>query len=206
MMLPLDILAYHIGQPEYSKHTKSSGGVPNIGTFSEIFTVLDGLAMEPLSYWQTLLKSIMCDAVSVEVLCTPDKTMATELAKKEVDEIAERVDLYGEHGLKKLGEKVAKAVKDNEVNLTKDVLESMPPVPDSSSAPKLLSETKHTMLTTASGIPMPFANVQTVYTETMFAHVRVFFNIDGYVLLFSLNIKIASSPSTVSCLVPGTII
>jgi hypothetical protein len=25
MMLPLDILAYHIGSPEYSKHTKSSG-------------------------------------------------------------------------------------------------------------------------------------------------------------------------------------
>jgi Zn-dependent M16 (insulinase) family peptidase len=155
--------------------------VPNIGTFKEVFSVLDELANEPLTYWQTLLKSIMCDPVSVEVLCTPDKKMAEDLAKKEVDEIAERVELYGEHGLKKLGERVAKAVKENEVNLTKADLERMPPVPDASSAPKLSSEARKTKLVTKDGIPMPFGEVQTVFTETSFAHARVFFNIDGYV-------------------------
>jgi Zn-dependent M16 (insulinase) family peptidase len=157
--------------------------VPNIGTFSEIFSVLDTLATEPLSYWQTLLKSIMCDPVCVEVLCTPDKEMAKDLAKKEVDEIAERVELYGEHGLAKLGERVSQAVKENEVNLSKDDLDRMPPVPDASGAPKLLSETRRSSLTTAVGVPMPFPEVQTVFTETSFAHIRVFFNIDGLVLI-----------------------
>lgn len=121
-------------------------------------------------------------------------------------EIQERVELYGEHGLEKLRQSVAKAVEENKVKLTPEELASMPPVPDITKAPRLAVKTSLKQLggsgdgggfivtaapsarktrssanttslsSSSSSIPPPVDTLQFVETETAFGHVRFCFN------------------------------
>ena len=96
--------------------------MPDYGCFSRVFRVLDELDSKPLAFWRELLEKTFIDQVAVEVLCMPSKAMADALAASDQAEIDQRVDLFGTHGLNKLGEKARQAVKDNAINLSKEVL------------------------------------------------------------------------------------
>ncbi|KAL3897236.1 MAG: hypothetical protein SGCHY_003555 [Lobulomycetales sp.] len=177
-LVPLEIVAYHLAPPEYSQNTKSSNGKPDFSSWTEMFNVLEQLEAEPLSFWKNLLSTYMCEPVAVEVLCVPDRSLADELAKQEMKEVADRVELFGKSGLATLSERLEKAIKDNEVNLPQKVLDEMPPVPDASAVPNLLQEIRRFEIT-GSGAPVPFPNAEVVFTETALVDVRFFFQLTG---------------------------
>lgn len=191
-LVPLEIVAYHLAPPEYSQNTKSSNGKPDFCSWTEMFNVLEQLEAEPLSFWKNLLSTYMCEPVAVEVLCVPDRSLADELAKQEMKEVADRVELFGKSGLATLSERLEKAIKDNEVNLPQKVLDEMPPVPDASAVPNLLQEIRRFEIT-GSGAPVPFPNAEVVFTETALVDVRFFFQLTGYCVALLTRIILAAS-------------
>ncbi|KAJ3217338.1 hypothetical protein HK099_005514 [Clydaea vesicula] len=171
-----DIVRYHCADPlAGGKHAKSSGGLPLFGIWSDVFTVLDELLKQPIDYWKDLLDIWLLQTTVTEVKMIPDKKLAKSITEAEENAIKSRCTRYGAESLARIGIEVDKAIKENEVNLSKDILNSMPNVPDIAKVSKLNSSSFLTLNTDNSKV----RNLQFVFTETSFSQVRFFFNCDG---------------------------
>ncbi|KAJ3008587.1 hypothetical protein HKX48_008446, partial [Thoreauomyces humboldtii] len=169
-----DVVRHYLAARSELEDTRAQGGKPVFGTRAGILQVLDELATFPLSFWSDLVRKWLIDAPMVEVLMTPDRKLADTLSKRETEEHEARVKKIGPEGLLELGRKLEEAVLANKVNLTEDVIATMPPVPDVTKAASLRSSMEVvTMEPSADGSARPFETVQVVKTETMFAQLRI---------------------------------
>ncbi|RKO85204.1 hypothetical protein BDK51DRAFT_14308, partial [Blyttiomyces helicus] len=169
-LLP-DIIRHRFAASSSLGDTLAQGGGPVIGTRGKMLEILDQLAERPVAFWVDLARTWLLERPMVEVLMVPDRKAADENSRREHEAQKARVDELGEEGLRKLKEEVDRAVKENEINVPQDLLDAMPPVPDVTRAPRLRAAMQTTELPPSS-VPRPFSTLQTVSTETAFAHLR----------------------------------
>ncbi|KAJ3046244.1 hypothetical protein HDV00_000056 [Rhizophlyctis rosea] len=169
-----DIVRHAFGSPSGSEGDQS-GAAPQIGTRAAILAELNALEGEDGRFWCDLAQKWMVDAPVVEVLMVPSKKLAEEQSRKEVEELEARRKELGEDGLRRLGEEVKKAIKENEINLPPELIKRMPPVPDVTKAARLLAEVEVVDLRNraAARSVKPFVAAQVVRTETAFTHLRI---------------------------------
>ncbi|KAJ2992542.1 hypothetical protein HDV02_002994 [Globomyces sp. JEL0801] len=130
----------------------------------------------PASYWQNLAKTFFLDNPVCEVMMRPDSKLAKELSDKVSAEEEERKKIIGTVGLEAIKNNVALAVKENEINLSNELLLSMPDVPDASKVGRIPIKMENIDFSDHSP-EFPFSVVQVVHTETSFCHLGVGLNI-----------------------------
>ncbi|KAF9585275.1 hypothetical protein BGW38_003101 [Lunasporangiospora selenospora] len=162
-----DILAYAYLEKDKTKPAA-------IGTRSSIFDIIDDLdTMEP-QYWKDLARKWLFEPSMVEVLMIPDsklgKTLNASVAKKQ-QTMAEEL---GVDGLAKQAVVVTEAVEANKVNLSAEVMASMPPIPDASKVPTIPLTEKYVSVAKDGNKDLkPFNVIQYVETNTFFTHVKL---------------------------------
>lgn len=132
-----------------------------------IIEILASLKKRPTKYWRDLLHTWFIDAKCAEVRMIPDPRLATKISQAEQKALEERTKKLGQAGLRKQKDLVARAVKENKVNLTEDVLARMPPVPPAKEIPKL-PESVSLLPVTGEGL-----HAVLCATATRFSHLRL---------------------------------
>jgi len=179
-----------------AKH-ENPNAKPIIGTRSKIFDILNELETYPPDYWKKIIKKYILDQPTIEVLMIPDPELANEQANKEIQDQEDRIKELGPEKLKHLDEELEKAIKDNEINIPQEVLDSMPPIPDATKIPlfrgnvmikQILESDNNDTVFKQNDLPSPsqlikqydlsrpFSSVQYVKTDTFFSQVKIYIN------------------------------
>ncbi|KXS18353.1 hypothetical protein M427DRAFT_132722 [Gonapodya prolifera JEL478] len=184
---PHDVLASSL-VPDIVRHfsapssqigdTRAEGGVPAIGTRMHVFDEIDRLEKEGTTeFWETLLQKWFLDAPCVEVMMLPSPELAERQASQKSEEQKSLIDSLGPDGLARLQKDAEVAVEENKINLPKDVVAAMPPVPDATQASRIPVSV---VVKQIDGLEInedrPFGIAQLVRTETAFASVKVVLN------------------------------
>ncbi|ORX60755.1 hypothetical protein BCR36DRAFT_272715 [Piromyces finnis] len=194
-----DLLRYNFAthsELNDAKH-ENPDAKPIIGTRSQIFDILNELETYPQDFWKKLIKKYILDQPTIEVLMVPDPELANEQASKEIQNQEDRIKELGPEKLKHFDEELEKAIKDNEINIPQEVLDSMPPIPDATKIPlfrgnvmikQILESDKDETVLKQNDIPSPsqlikqydltrpFSSVQYVKTDTFFSQVKIYLN------------------------------
>ncbi|KAI1314376.1 hypothetical protein EDD11_002241 [Mortierella claussenii] len=163
-----DILAY-----AYLEKDKKNQPAA-IGTRSSIFSILDELeTMEP-QFWRDLAKKWLLDAAMVEVFMVPDSRLGKVIKATVSQKHEELLKELGEDGLKQQDVMVQEAVEANKVNMTPEIIATMPAIPDASKVPTIPITSRYE----PTGVEVkddarPFKLVQVVKTNTFFTHVKL---------------------------------
>ncbi|KAF9110917.1 hypothetical protein BGX27_005725 [Mortierella sp. AM989] len=162
-----DILAY--AYLEKDKTTPAS-----IGTRSSIFDIIDELeTMEP-QFWRDVARKWLLEPSMVEVFMIPDTRLGKEIKVTLSQKHQEIVDLFGKDGLAKQGVMVTEAVEANKVNMTPEIIATMPPIPDASKVPTIPISSRYVVSgCEGNSETRPFSLVQVVETNTFFTHVKL---------------------------------
>ncbi|KAJ3410523.1 hypothetical protein HDV05_003680 [Chytridiales sp. JEL 0842] len=162
-----------------------------VGSRGKMFVILNQLLEENSQFWTNLLTTWLLNAPSAEVLTVPSLKLASDNASKEAAELERRCNELGEHGLAKKAEEAKDAFEKNKVNLSKEILDSFPPVQDIGDLPRLPCNVTTKSLPPSTAARKPYTHVQLVETETMFSFIRVSFgtadipdNLRPYLVLF----------------------
>jgi hypothetical protein len=167
-----DVIRYFLGTT--SSDTRYKRGVPNIGSRSEVFRVLESLEAKDAKFWVNLTKKWITEAAMVEVKMIPDLDMAKKLSEKASKLQESRVSKIGEKGLLKLDEEVQMAIEENKINIPDEEKKKMPLVPDVSKVDRIQFRIEKIITHEP-----PFQEIQLVATETLFTHFRLAFNIQS---------------------------
>ncbi|KAG0200217.1 hypothetical protein BGX28_006667 [Mortierella sp. GBA30] len=145
----------------------------SIGTRSNIFEIIDELeTMEP-QFWRDLARTWLVGPSMVEVFMVPDSRLGKVIKATVSEKQKELVGSFGEHGLAKQGVMVTEAVEANKVNMTPEIIATMPPIPDASKVPTIPISAHYVTADGAEGDSRPFKVVQVVETNTFFTHVKL---------------------------------
>ncbi|KAF9965299.1 hypothetical protein BGZ70_005101 [Mortierella alpina] len=163
-----DILAY-----AYLEKDKKNNPAA-IGSRSNIFSIIDELeTMEP-QFWQDLARTWLLEPSMVEVLMIPDSRLGKVIKSTVSAKQKELIESFGEQGLAQQGIVVADAVEANKVNMTQDIIASMPPIPDASKVPTIPISAHYVSAgNTVGKKARPFEMIQVVETNTFFTHVKL---------------------------------
>ena len=167
-----DVIRYFLGTT--SSDTRSKNGLPQIGTRSEVFRILEELEKKDLAFWRELAKKWIIDSIMVEVKMVPDLQLAKELSEKESKKQVDRVQNMGKDGLLKLDQEVKLAIEENKINIPENIISDMPSIPDVSNVDRI-NFSIDKLITDEP----PFHAIQLVRTETLFTHFRLAFNIQS---------------------------
>ncbi|KAF9925358.1 hypothetical protein FBU30_004829 [Linnemannia zychae] len=162
-----DILAYAYLEKDKSKPA-------SIGTRSNIFAIIDEMeTMEP-QFWRDLARTWLVEPTMVEVQMIPDSQLGKEIKSTVSQNHKDLVELFGKEGLAKQGAMVTEAVEANKVNMTPEIIATMPPIPDASLVPTIPIDSSY-VITGNQGQDesRPFKVVQMVETNTFFTHVKL---------------------------------
>ncbi|KAF9436745.1 hypothetical protein BGZ76_003102 [Entomortierella beljakovae] len=162
-----DILAY-----AYLERDKTKPA--SIGTRSSVYTIIDELeTMEP-QFWKDLAQKWLIDPSMVEVFMIPDTRLGKELKASVSQKQKEIIDSLGKDGLEKQGVMVVNAVEANKVDMTSEIIATMPPIPDPSKVPTIPIKSGYvTSNREGNTESRPFSLVQVVETNTFFTHVKL---------------------------------
>ncbi|KAF9201070.1 hypothetical protein BGZ49_008702, partial [Haplosporangium sp. Z 27] len=162
-----DILAY-----AYLERDKTKPAA--IGTRSSIFGIIDELeTMEP-QFWKDIARKWLLEPSMVEVFMIPDTRLGKEIKLTLSQKHQEIVDAFGKDGLAKQGIMVAEAVEANKVNMTPEIITTMPPIPDASKVPTIPISSNYVVSGSEGNTESrPFSLVQVVETNTFFTHVKL---------------------------------
>lgn len=149
-----------------------------IGTRGQLLPIITNvLPSKPGSFWRDLVKRHLLDNSSVEIHMIPDKTLAKKLATKESQEQAERLKEYTEKQLiASLKSKVEWALKENEINLSKSMMEAMPSVPKDLSDIRMDMDFVVKNTYTPENNTRPWTHAVCVSTPTRFLHFKMCLN------------------------------
>ncbi|KAG0264586.1 hypothetical protein BGZ95_003552 [Linnemannia exigua] len=162
-----DILAYAYLEKDKTKPA-------SIGTRSNIFAIIDEMeTMEP-SFWRDLARTWLLEPSMVEVQMIPNSQLGKAIKSTVSQNHKDLVESYGVEGLAKQGVIVAEAVEANKVDMTPEIIATMPPIPDASQVPTIPIESSY-VVTGSQGKDesRPFKVVQVVETNTFFTHVKL---------------------------------
>ncbi|KAK5799207.1 hypothetical protein F5H01DRAFT_358178 [Linnemannia elongata] len=146
----------------------------SIGTRSNIFAIIDEMeTMEP-QFWRDLARTWLLEPSMVEVQMIPNSQLGKVIKATVSQNHKDLVESFGVEGLAKQGVMVAEAVEANKVNMTPEIIATMPPIPDASLVPIIPIESSY-VITGSQGQDesRPFKVVQVVETNTFFAHVKL---------------------------------
>ncbi|KAJ3129268.1 hypothetical protein HK098_001966 [Nowakowskiella sp. JEL0407] len=176
LMIP-DIVRHYFSQCSLLNDTKYQGGTPKIGTRAPLFSILNDLLSKPKSYWIQLLRRWLIDQPMFEVKMTPDSQFALDIARKQETDFQNRVRNLGEDGLAVLKKQSEKNAQKSVVELSKNIIEAMPPIPKISSENRILAESEIVSLAPTDEVCRSFIEAQVIQTETSFASVRLGLNL-----------------------------
>ncbi|KAG0370552.1 hypothetical protein BC939DRAFT_297711 [Gamsiella multidivaricata] len=162
-----DILAYAYLEKDKTKPA-------SIGTRSSVFAIIDELETVGPQFWRDLARTWLLEPPMVEVFMIPDSRLGKALKATVSQKQREIMNSFGKEGLAKQGVMVAEAVEANKVNMTPEIIATMPPIPDASKVPTI-PITSH-YVAAKSGQKddsRPFKLVQVVETNTFFTHVKL---------------------------------
>ncbi|KAL5032116.1 hypothetical protein BDV3_000710 [Batrachochytrium dendrobatidis] len=171
LLLP-DIIRHHLAASSALGDTRAEHGTPKIATRSKLFDILDILEKKDDEYWKKLTCQWLLEKPICEVLMIPSSKLALEQQKIEQCGIQDRVKVLGKEGLGKLKAEADRALAENKINITDDLMAKFPAIPDASKAPSLVSNMTNINLDEYSNTRGPFSACQVVRTETAFVSVR----------------------------------
>ncbi|KAG0052271.1 hypothetical protein BGZ83_002776 [Gryganskiella cystojenkinii] len=162
-----DILAYAYLEKDKTKPA-------SIGTRSNIFTIIDDLETKDTQFWRDLAKDWLLEPSMVEVCMIPDSKLGKTIKATVSLKHQELVDTFGTEGLSQQAKMVTEAVEANKVNMTPEIIATMPPIPDASKVPTIPIQSDYVSLRKEKqGESRPFELVQVVDTNTFFTHVKL---------------------------------
>ncbi|KAG9065753.1 hypothetical protein KI688_002046 [Linnemannia hyalina] len=146
----------------------------SIGTRSNIFSIIDEMETMQPQFWRDLARTWLLEPSMVEVQMIPNSQLGKVIKATVSQNHKDLVESFGVEGLAKQGVIVTEAVEANKVNMTPEIIATMPPISDTSQVPTIPIESSY-VVTGSQGQDesRPFKVVQVVETNTFFSHVKL---------------------------------
>ena len=166
-----DILRYHLGSHSSLKDTRYQGGKPCIGTRGETLVILKELKSKSLSFWKDLTVKWLLEAPITTVYMIPDTQLGLKYSQKVIQDQETLACKLGKSGLKNLQSELEAALDENKIYIPKELIQSMPPIPDLSQISQIPFESMQLDISNSC-----FHKIHITSTKTRFVHSRFAFN------------------------------